>query len=94
MKIIVGSSHYYRVSYIYVDNFLIGLDSNDEIVGVHEETKHIFKRANINVLEWNSNYEESFWSPSQLVKDLHLLKCWELFETDLIIQLLSQGSML
>ena len=37
------------LSNIYVDNVMIGLDSNDEIVGVYEENKHIFKKANMNV---------------------------------------------
>ena len=37
---------------------MIGLDSSDETVGVYEETKHIFKKANMNVREWDSNCEK------------------------------------
>jgi len=40
---------------IYVDNVLIGLESVNDIYGVYEEAKHIFKKAAINLREWNSN---------------------------------------
>ena len=43
---------------IYVDNVMIGLDNSDEIVCVYEETKRIFRKASMNVHEWNSNCAE------------------------------------
>ena len=44
---------------IYVDNILIGVDSSTEIRGVYEEANSIFKRAAMNLREWNSNSFES-----------------------------------
>ena len=40
---------------IYVDNVLIGMDNDDDIHGVYEEAKHLFKKAAMNLREWNSN---------------------------------------
>ena len=44
---------------IYVDNVLIGIDSSTEIRDVYEEAKSIFRRAAMNLREWNSNSFES-----------------------------------
>ena len=40
---------------IYVDNVMIGINSIIEISGVYKEVKSIFKRAVMNLREWNSN---------------------------------------
>ena len=42
-----------------MDNVLIGIDSSTEICGVYEEAKSIFRRAAMNLREWNSNSFES-----------------------------------
>ena len=39
----------------YVDNVLMGIDSLKETCGVYEEAKSIFKRASMNLREWDSN---------------------------------------
>ena len=44
---------------IYVDNVLIGINSINEICGVYEEAKSLFKRAAMNLRQWNSNCCES-----------------------------------
>ena len=44
---------------IYVDNVLIGINSINEICGVYEEAKSLFKRAAMNLRQWNSNCRES-----------------------------------
>ena len=43
---------------IYVDNVLIGMDNDHDIHGVYEEAKHLFKKAAMNLREWNLNCYE------------------------------------
>ncbi|XP_065892443.1 uncharacterized protein [Dysidea avara] len=43
---------------IYVDNLLIGIKSSEEAFIVYQEAKSIFRRASMNLREWNSNSNE------------------------------------
>ena len=43
---------------IYVDNVLVGADDVKEACDIYYESKEIFKRASMNLREWNSNSEQ------------------------------------
>ena len=43
---------------MYVDNVLIGTNSVKKAHGIFQEAKDIFKRASMNLRQWNSNSEE------------------------------------
>ena len=46
------------MSNIYVDNVLIGTDSVEQTFSIYQEAKEIFRKASMNLREWNSNAVE------------------------------------
>ena len=59
---------------IYVDNVLIGADNVEEACSIYHEAKEMFKRASMNLCEWNSNSDpflNTLPSGERCVMDIH-----------------------
>ena len=62
---------------IYVDNVLIGADNVEEACSIYHEAKEMFKRASMNLREWNSNSDpflNTLPSGERCVMDIHAVK--------------------